>query len=386
MIRFRSRTLRRVLQAGAILSLFATTSEAAPWSRAFVVEWSEPAFHYGGPEGGNEETIGTDCPNGTNPELDIRKLLLAAGYNNVDELMNIDNLARGRERPWVKALQFRGPNKEDIYKNPESWPDPGSIPVTGMLAEGFDLDDNPNTGFVGVNGEKGIDNAWYKVGGCTTRWRGPPRTAYSHKYYNETMYDGAYTIVIVLSGNESPLNDTDARLGFYTSKDKVVKDSAGLIARDYTFKIDPDPRFQSIMKIRIANGVAETVGRPDIRMHDYMSDLRTTAKGALNLYRGKLRFELKADGTLHGLVAGYRPWIDHYEMFNNSTRERIGRVNAPAAWYSLKRNADAMPDPKTGQNTAISTAYRIDALPAFVITPDAAAEVKVATEFGASTR
>jgi len=38
-------------------------------------------------------------------------------------------------------------------------------------------------------------------------------------------------------------------------------------------------------------------------------------------------------------------------------------------YYALKRNADGYPDPKTGRNTAISSAYRFTARPAFVVDP-----------------
>src|SRR5258707_14540264 len=41
-------------------------------------------------------------------------------------------------------------------------------------------------------------------------------------------------------------------------------------------------------------------------------------------------------------------------------------------YYALKRNADGMPDPKTGRNTAISTAFRFTAKPAFVVDPPVA--------------
>ena len=36
-----------------------------------------------------------------------------------------------------------------------------------------------------------------------------------------------------------------------------------------------------------------------------------------------------------------------------------GDVNAPGLYYTLKRLADAYPDPKTGENTAISAAFEI---------------------------
>jgi len=38
-------------------------------------------------------------------------------------------------------------------------------------------------------------------------------------------------------------------------------------------------------------------------------------------------------------------------------------------YYALKRNADGIPDPKTGENTAISAAFRFTAKSAFVVDP-----------------
>ena len=46
-------------------------ANAAAWSKAFAVEWFEPAFYYGAKEGA--DAPGTDCPEGTNPENDWRK-------------------------------------------------------------------------------------------------------------------------------------------------------------------------------------------------------------------------------------------------------------------------------------------------------------------------
>ena len=81
------------------------------------------------------------------------------------------------------------------------------------------------------------------------------------------------------------------------------------------------------------------------------------------------------DGGLSGLVGGYRDWRDIYnkDTFNvpsgGATRETYYHQNQISMYYALKRNADAMPDPKTGRNTAISAAYRFTAKPAFVVDP-----------------
>src|SRR4029079_17913433 len=57
---------------------------------------------------------------------------------------------------------------------------------------------------------------------------------------------------------------------------------------------------------------------------------------------------------------------------------RVIRHNEDAVglYDALKRNADGMPDPKTGRNTGISMAYRIKAVPAHVVDPAKPAEVR----------
>jgi hypothetical protein len=50
-------------------------------------------------------------------------------------------------------------------------------------------------------------------------------------------------------------------------------------------------------------------------------------------------------------------------------------VQLPAVYYALRRNADYSPMGTDGEKTHISFALRIDALPAFVMTPDASKEV-----------
>jgi len=61
--------------------------------------------------------------------------------------------------------------------------------------------------------------------------------------------------------------------------------------------------------------------------------------------------------------------------------EGIGRFNAVGWFYALRRNADGMKDPVTGQNRGISTVYRYDLLPAFVVSPGGDKAVTVAQIF-----
>jgi len=363
--------------AAAGIAAFAGQLEAAPWSQAYAVEWFEPAFYFGAKDTNAADALGTDCPKGINPELDNKKLLAAAGYppDQIDHVLDPDNQS-GTRRKW---LAERGPNKENIYLHPDAWPDPGFIEVTGNIAWGFDLDGKLRTGFTSPSGERGVDNAFYKVGGCTLRWRGQPRDAYYHKYANDGMRDGDFTTVLLVSGNGDPLNDPDARLGFYTSKDKLVKDANGNIATEYSFRIDADPRYQSVVPVKIVNGVIESRDRSDITMHDYMGDSRIG--GQLHLMRSRLKLRLTRDGALTGLLGGYVAWEKLHRENNDYIREVTGHMSAAGLWYALQRNADGIPDPKTGKNTALSIAYQLDAVPAFAIDPAGTTRVVDARTF-----
>jgi hypothetical protein len=374
----------RSLSTGPLVPLFiaccwswTSAAHAAPWSQAYAVEWFEPAFYFGAKNTKAADAPGTDCPKGINPQLDNKQLLLDAGYplDQIDNVLSPDNQT-GVRRKW---LSERGPNKENIYQHPNAWPDPGFVVVGGNIAWGFDLDGSRKTGFTSPAGERGVDNAFYKVGGCTLRWRGQPRDAYYHKYANDGMRDGDFTMVAVLSGNGDPLNDADARLGFYTSKDKLVKDANGNIARDYSFRIDADPRFQSVVAVRVINGVIEAAAPVAITMHDYMGDSRIG--GQLRLMRAKLKLQTTKDGALTGLLGGYMSWERLHRENNDYIREVTGHMSAAGLWYALQRYADGIPDAKTGKNTAISIAYRLDAIPAFAITPDGNERVSAARIF-----
>ncbi len=347
----------------------AAFAHAAPWSKAFVVEWYEPAFHYGADEG--VSAPGTDCPAGTNPEMAWRKVLKTSYRTeaDVDKILDPENPQRAR------VGGIRGPNQENVYQQPWAVPDPGLVGVTGDAAFGFDLDGDERTGFAnGLNGGSGIDNEYYRAIGCFKAWRGPTREGHHAKYVNDGMRDGRYTVLIVMSGNAPDWrNDPDVRIGFYMSKDKMVKDANGDIAHDYTFRINPDPRFQSIVKARTLHGVVETPEAVDIVT-------RSLDGLPLALKNGRLKFDIQPDGKLHGVIGGYRSIDDYYAEWaaGGAIFELTMHINIPAYWYALQRSADGLFDENSSRYTGISSAFRYYAVPAIVVTPDAADEVTVA--------
>jgi hypothetical protein len=92
----------------------------------------------------------------------------------------------------------------------------------------------------------------------------------------------------------------------------------------------------------------------------------------------RLRLTLRPDGALEGVLGAYQPWYPFYWSHAKVgyIDERGFGVDTPGLYYALRRYADAYPDPNTGENTAISAAYMIQAVPARIApaaTPSSAA-------------
>src|SRR5262245_51433650 len=286
---------RRLLHiAIAAIGAGVCADASADWTRTYVIDWFEPAMYFGG----KEDILGpgTDCPQGTNPEIDWVKVLVRAGYTEA-EAKWLRSPANPTRNPvhGQNQMAFRGRNRENVYVNPESYPDPGLVGVTGELTEGFNLDDNARTGYPSPTGEKGIDNNVYRALGCTRLYRGPAGPKGPALTTNDTMRNGSWTIVVVVHGaGADPMNDADVDVGFYMSDDRLVKDGNGNVARDYTFSIKPS-KLEAIMHATTSGGVIRSKGAtPEIWLRDasFVRDLQ--------LLRARLRLEMKPDGTLAG--------------------------------------------------------------------------------------
>lgn len=353
----------------------------AEWTRTYVIDWYEPAHHYGAATGVTDP--GDDCPAGTNPEIDWVKVLTRAGYSEAEARWLRDPSNPSREpNHGQNQMAFRGQNRENVYIQPWTTPDPGMTGVTGKIAEGFNLDGKTSTGFTSPTGERGIDNNYYRALGCAKSYRGPQRLSAGAISTNDSMRNGGWTVVVVLHGaGKDPMNDANVDVGLYMSSDKLVKDGNNEISPDYTFRIRPS-KLEAIFKARSQNGVITTKApMPEVWMRD--------AGGTrdLQLLQAQLRLKMTADGALEGHLGGYRPWKPVYDALVNARGtvvEVLGWIELPAVYYALKRNADYSPAGATGEKTHISYAMRLHAIPAFVTTPDAARTVDSVTSYRAN--
>jgi hypothetical protein len=352
------------------LGMYGTAN--AEWTKTYVVEWYEPAMYFGG-QGGILDP-GTDCPKGSNPEIDWVQVLIKAGYSEAEAkwLRNPANPSRSPVH-GQNQMAFRGKDRANVYTHPQTYPDPGLVGVSGAIAEGFDLDGKRSTGFVSPSGEPGVDNNFYRTLGCSKSWRGPPRLSANALGANDAMRNGGWSVVIVVHGaGQDPMNDKQVELGFYMSDDKVVKDGNGEIARDYTFRIKPS-KLEATMQAITSNGVIQST---DATTEIWLRDPGGTRD--LQLLRAQVKLAMQPDGSLTGYVGGYRPWMPIYTALVNARGpvvEILSWVELPSVYYALKRNADYSPAGREGVKTHISYAMRVNAIPAFVMAPDATTQM-----------
>ncbi|MAK59350.1 MAG: hypothetical protein CMK09_00035 [Ponticaulis sp.] len=365
--------LARTLIGGIACVTAGTGIAAADWTRSYVIEWYEPAHYYGAETGIVD--AGTDCPAGSNPEIDYIKVLTDAGYTQQEA-----EWLRDQEHPYrlpnhgSNQMAFRGENRANVYTQPWTYPDPGLTPVTGEVSQGINLDGDATNGFVSPDGEQGIDNEFYRTVGCWKTYRGPDRLSSGAMTFNDSMREGSWTVAIVVSGEgDDPMNDENVTVAFYDSKDALVKDGMGEIAWDYTFAVSPHAKYEAIFEARTENGrIRSTRPSEEVWFRDpsYSRDLQ--------LLEAQVDLNMNEDGTLTGVFAGYRPWEPVYEGWvraRGTVIESLTWVNLPGVWYALKRNADYSPDGADGEKTHISFAMRVEAIPAYVMVPDATNEV-----------
>ena len=362
---------------------------AAPWVKGFVVGNYEYAFRYGGRADysrGTEIEPGVDCPHGSSVHFaNDSQTKIAVARQKWRSQKEIDYIAKppGLDQVrapvltrfwiWNRAIAYRGYKKEiETYVNPWATDDPGQPQVTGRIGDGFNLDGKIKANdFVSPDGEKGIDNNLYRAWGCDAPWRGDGNATLDLRA-NDKMQDGLYTMVIRISGNQNPMNDSDATVEIGYSPDRIVKDARGGIAVDYSYRILQSAQYTKL-KAKIKNGVVET--EQVEHLHTPRIAWFYDQTGDTNFTKGKVRLNMSADGlSATGLLGGYRNWRELYtentfaqDGGQQGIREHEDHVSL---YYALRRNADGMFNEKTGKYDGISSVYRIKAASAYVVDPD----------------
>ena len=81
-----------------------------------------------------------------------------------------------------------------------------------------------------------------------------------------------------------------------------------------------------------------------------------------------MRLELTADGGFKATLGGYRDWREYVAaaFFRSSDYENTIGFDTPGMYNAVRRAADGLKDPETGEFDGISAAYEIEGVPAFI--------------------
>ena len=259
----------------------------------------------------------------------------------------------------------------NVYVNPTSVPDPQIHTVVGKYAYGFNLDGkgaaSPNSFEDPDTHEQGVDNQVFRAMGCYNLERGGPneRPTYPTVQWDMTRDQMPAWVIEITAANGFD-KDGDVTVGLYRAIEPITRSASGDPQSDMAFRIDPIARSQNVLHGKLKNGMIVT-DSADVNM--------TGDPFAMAEYHFKnthIRLALKPDGTLKGILGGYQPWRHIYTSYALGgappTRANLS-IDTLGIYYALRRLADAYPDPKTGQNEWISTAYVIEAIPAFAVHP-----------------
>ncbi|MBJ19381.1 MAG: hypothetical protein GY910_14720 [bacterium] len=317
------------------------------------------------------------CPEGWN--LDERDLY-------VERLARTDADAASRVPPdfeYIRGLRAQG--AVDPCEEPDQFPaQPHHLMQKIEVAPGFDLDGvasseatpGPNAcahaDFMGPGGERGIDNRLWTALGCI---EGYAREGTIDEYAISNIREGQRTILVRLSGVDDLRNDDHVELGLFSSPDPIPSDAAGALMDAASLSITDNPHHRNVIDARIVDGVVS--GATDVLRLDFRGQF---LESEYVLRDARIRLELLADGNIRGLVGGYWDidgFFDTYARQASRTGVLTLGFRCPGMLGALRAQADAYPDPETGRCTAISTAFRMAGIPAFVIEPESIASVEV---------
>ena len=330
-------------------------------NRGYVVDWFHVATAY----------TEANCPQGLNPLSDdfYKRELRRLGYpaGEVERLMK--DFPNGEYIPITTSRGRVDGKPVNIYANPWTGPDSNLKPVKGTMAYGFNLDgkNGPNDFVDPQTQDTGVDNQMFRAIGCINNFavNPPNQPIYPFAQWDLTR-DSAPAWLIQINGIDDARNDDDVTVILDKSVDPIQRDANGNALADLTMRTDPNSRSHTVVKAKIKDGMLTSA------QFDMQFEADPMLMPMFDFKNARLRFKLKDDGHLDGILGGYHAWWPIYWSYAQGAWivEHSAGIDIPGVYYALKKAADADPDPKTGENRAISTAWRIDAAPAIIVSKE----------------
>ncbi len=355
---------RKILPAGlagaclaalaAVLVLAGGPSVASAETRGYVISMVHTATY------ANTDT----CPRGYNgglSDLKVRRLV-RRGFSEEEAMAILANGGVDRDGNRVEIAEL--PELNGVEVNPGNVPvlvsDPQVHTAHGRFAYGFNLNgrvepdgfENPESG------ERGVDNRMWRALGCFEVYqvRRPVRP-YNEDIAWDTALDAMPAWLMSITGDDLD-SDGEVTVAFDRALNVAMRDARGGVLSGATYVVDPDPRSHSVFQGRIENRVLT------IEPGDFSIQGESQFYAILRFTGTRLRLEMAEDGSAAGIIGGYQPWRDYFHYLAIRGEENA-QVDLAGVYYAMRRLADGVPDPETGENTAISAAYFLEAVPAF---------------------
>lgn len=293
----------------------------------------------------------TECPQGFN----------IGPREQFDELFRKDS---GVEWTIAETRLIREGRRFHLTTSDEPFP---FYDAQGQISYGLNLDGKVGADdFRSPDGDEGIDNQLARAIGCIAIYReGGTLYHFENLFMLGNTY---YRWMIELSGVDDLVNDEDVTVTFYRGLDDLVTDASG---NDFvaggTQRVDErwGQSFIQEVKGKIVDGVLTT--EPTAK--------QTRIPWSRGGFQEFVGFQLKLKLTqqaAEGMLAGYvdvehfnhqlnRGWTTHHQSY--------GQLSSPSLYRSMRRLADAYPDPETGANTAISSAVNVTLTQVYVVHP-----------------
>jgi hypothetical protein len=273
----------------------------------------------------------------------------------------------GKKRTIVEAQLMREGNQWHPSTSPEPFP---FHEAQGKISLGLNLDGKigPND-FDSPDGEKGIDDQMYRVIGCIANYRTSGtvyhfENEFMRRYNNDRM-------LIELTGVDSLTNDDDVTVTTYRGLDGLLTDATGnAFIPGGTERVDLrwGKEYIGKFKGKIVDGVLITEPIDTLEIPWGV----TFETSGYQVFRG-LRFKLKlTPKDAQGLMAGYvdvDSFTHHLNTSWSTHHQSYGQLSSPSQYRAMRRLADGYPDPKTGANTAISSAVTVKFTQVFLERP-----------------
>lgn len=270
------------------------------------------------------------------------------------------------------VMSFRGPDRMNVALMPGIVADPGHFAPHAKAVQGLNLDGDdgshmPPSGvrkhqnFTAPDGRTGIDNQLFTVEGCVEGFR---RKGFLPMIFNEGRAAGRPTALVEISGIDDDRNDNDVTVTIYFSTDPLRRSPSKIVLADYTFRITDSPEYsQDFARFngKIVDGVVSSEPIEQFHMHE-VTGIETT------FFKPRLQLSMLPDGTLTGIIGGYLDWRQRvlWQVYRAADYENTIGFQSPAIYNAMKRAADGLQDPVTGEFNGISAAFEIEGVAAFL--------------------